>query len=95
MHHRLVTLIFRSITLAATAGTAAVAATPLPVPNGSFEEGTDAQPEAWVWREPADSLQAEWTEGIAQEGKRAVQVRMPGELSPGTAWCYIADNRYG
>ena len=74
------------ITLTAMAGTAAVAATPLSVPNGSFEQGAGTQPEAWVWTEPSDSLQAEWTEGIAHQGKRAIKVRMPGELSPGIAW---------
>ena len=86
MYLRLVKLIFSCITLIALEGTAAVAATQRPVPNGSFEQGDGTQPEAWVWTEPSDALQAEWTEGIAHQGKRALKVRLPGEVGPGVAW---------
>ena len=80
MYHRLLKLIFLCITLTAMAGTPAVAAAPLSVPNGGFEQGDGTQPEAWVWKEPAGSLRFEWTEGIPHQGKRAIKVRMPGEV---------------
>ena len=86
MSHRLVKLVFCCVTLTAMVATPAMAATPLAVPNGSFEQGEGTQPEAWTWTEPSDALQAEWTEGIAHEGNRAIKVRIPGEVSPGVAW---------
>ena len=86
MDRRLANLVLQCVATVAMVGTATVAATPLSIPNASFELGAGTQPEAWVWKEPSDSLQAEWTEGIAHQGQRAVKVRMPGELGPGTAW---------
>lgn len=83
MYPRLVKVIFPCV---AMAGAAAVAAVPPSVPNGSFERGAGAQPETWTWGDPPESLQMEWTEGTAHRGKRAIKVRMPGEVGPGIAW---------
>ena len=77
---------FPWVALVTMAGATAVAATPPSIPNGGFEQGTDTQPEAWAWVKPHESLRAEWTEGAAHQGKRAIKVRMPGERGPGIAW---------
>jgi len=79
-------ILLLAVSFVAATLTAAAAATPVPVPNGSFEHGDGTQPEAWVWTEPSEALQAEWTEGTSHQGQRAVKVRIPGELGPGIAW---------
>jgi rhamnogalacturonan endolyase len=72
--------------LALTLIAAAAAAAPPSVPNGSFEQGSAAGPEAWTWEKPSESLQTEWTKGIAHSGQRAMRVKVPGELSTETGW---------
>jgi len=84
---RLTGLALPCIAMAAVAAMAGAAADAPPVvPNGGFEQGDGAQPNAWLWAEPADSLRTEWTEGIAHQGRRAMRVQMPGEVGPGVAW---------
>jgi rhamnogalacturonan endolyase len=78
------TLILQALTAAAL--TASVIAAPPSVPNGSFELQAGNRPEAWTWGQPCDGLRIQWTQAVAHEGQRAIQVQVPGELSPGTAW---------
>ena len=79
-------LFCQSVIMAAITSGLAAAAAPLAVPNGSFEEGSGSQPQAWAWVKTSDALQAEWTDGIAHQGSRALRLRLPGEVGPGIAW---------
>ena len=80
------TCLLQCLAILATITTAALAATPVPIPNASFEQGTGTQPEAWTWDNSSDSLQVEWTKNLAHTGTRALKIQIPGEVSPGTAW---------
>ncbi|MDZ7620653.1 MAG: carbohydrate binding domain-containing protein [Patescibacteria group bacterium] len=84
MYRQIVNLACPCLAVIAMAG--AVAGAELNVPNGSFEQGDGAQPEAWAWGDAPEGMLAERTVGTAHDGNRAVRVRVPGELSPGTAW---------
>lgn len=82
-HHRWVSLFFW---LALTVcGGASSAASPS-VPNASFEDGFGTAPDAWAWTDPSPALETEWTRGEAHTGRRALRVRVPGELNPSYAW---------
>ena len=76
-------LIFSWFALALSAGSAAASAV---VPNGGFEQGSAARPDAWTWTNPSESLQTEWTSGGAHSGRHAMRVRVPGELGTAIAW---------
>ncbi len=84
MHYRRWMPILSWLALIVTGGT--LAAAPSTVPNGSFEQGSVAGPDAWTWTGPSKSLQTEWTKGMAHTGRRAMRVRVPGELTPATGW---------
>lgn len=76
-------LIFSWFALALSAGSAAASAV---VPNGGFEQGSAAGPDAWTWTNPSESLQTEWTSEGAHSGRHAMRVRVPGELGTAIAW---------
>jgi len=84
MHCRRRMPIFSWLALSAIGGTLA-AASPM-VPNGGFEQGSPAGPEAWTWTNPSESLRTEWTSGIAHTGRHAIRVQVPGELTTATGW---------
>jgi rhamnogalacturonan endolyase len=84
MYRRPTTLGFACLAMLAIAE--AVPAAPPSIPNGGFELGTAAQPEAWNWSQTSESLHVEWTKGITHQGRRAIRVRLPGELNTQTGW---------
>jgi len=83
MHRHLTTLLLGcalfSVNILASAASPSV-------PNGGFERGAATGPEAWTWASPSQSLQAEWTTGIAHSGQHAIRIQVPGELNTETGW---------
>ncbi len=89
MHHRIMASVSLCFSLAALISTA-TGSEPA-VPNGSLEQGNGAQPEAWTWGNTPETMNAEWMEGTAHGGSRAIRVQVPGEVGPGTAWSLSCD----